>query len=164
MQWQIGFPCYQVSSKWASSNNSGDYKWCSCSPGYTLVSFAILPSFVFYKKNYQRAEFELIHQIQGCLLSLTNTLTISYGYHIKVILSPKLLHWETIPRVRHLQLLLVFCNMPAFLPESLETPPPPGPTVISYIVLSLQVCNEDSSRLICVHDFSSPFTDFVLYP
>lgn len=74
---------------------------------------------------------------------LDETFTISYGYHIKVILSPKLLHWETIPRVHPLQLLLVFCNMPVFLPESLEIPPPPGANVISYIVLFLQVCNED---------------------
>lgn len=62
-----------------------------------------------------------------------NTFTISYGYHIKAILSHKLLPWEIIPRVQHLQLWLVFCNMPAFLPESLETPPPFSPGVLMKI-------------------------------
>lgn len=74
---------------------------------------------------------------------LDETFTVSYGYHINVILSPKLLHWETILRVQALQLLHVFCNMPAFLPETLEIPPSPAANIISYIVLFLQVCNED---------------------
>ena len=53
-------------------------------------------------KNYQRVEFELIQQIQSCVLSSVNAFTISYGYHIKVILSPKLLHCKTMPGVQHL--------------------------------------------------------------
>lgn len=98
----------------------------------------VLCNFTFlclWNKNYQRVEFELTQQIQGCLLSPVNTFTISYGYHNRVILSSKLLHCKTTPGVQHLQLSFVFCKMPPFLPESLETPPPPGDNVISYIML-----------------------------
>lgn len=39
------------------------------------------------------------------------------------------------PAEQHLELLFVFCNVPPFLSESLETLPPWGDNVISYIVL-----------------------------
>lgn len=33
-----------------------------------LCPLQFLPSFVFYTKNCQRTKFELVHQVQGCLL------------------------------------------------------------------------------------------------
>lgn len=42
---------------------------------------------------------------------------------------------KTMPAEQHLELLFGFCNVPPFLSESLETLPPWGDNVISYIVL-----------------------------
>lgn len=157
---RLVLPCYQVSGKWASSNSSSDYKLCSCSPGYILVSSAILPSSL--KQELSNSKFELIQQIQGCLLSSVNAFTISYGYHIKVILSSKPIHCKTTPSVQHLELSLIFLYSASFSPGNSWNLPQKERNIPYLVIFSLYVMEIGQGRsLFCA--FPSPFTDFALY-